>query len=54
MQQSSLQSIDVQKTTSGDIDDHTIPNDPNGKLMIKIVKPQGSGNENLPIVIHFQ
>ncbi len=49
---SGLQSIQVEKLPAV-IDDHAIPNGHNGKLNIKIVKPQGSENENLPVAMHF-
>jgi acetyl esterase len=49
---SGLQSKSVQKLPT-EIDDHIIPNGPNGELQIKIVRPEGSKNENLPVVMYF-
>ena len=47
-----LQSKSVQKLPA-EIEDHNIPNGPNGELQIKIVRPEGSKNENLPVVMYF-
>ena len=49
---SDLQSKSVQKLPA-EIDGHIIPNGPNGELQIKIVRPEGSKNENLPVVMYF-
>ncbi len=49
---SGLQSKDVQKLPA-EIDDHAIPGGPNGDIKIKIVRPQGSKNENLPVAMYF-
>jgi acetyl esterase len=49
---SGLQSMQVEKLPAV-IADHAIPNGRNGKLIIKIVKPHGSENENLPVAMHF-
>lgn len=49
---SGLQSKSVQKLPA-EIDDHTIPNGHKGEIYIKIVRPPGSKNENLPVVMYF-
>jgi len=49
---SGLQSKSVQKLPA-EIDDHTIPNGPKGEIYIKIVRPPGRKNENLPVVMYF-
>ncbi len=36
-----------------DVEDHTIPNGLDGEISLKIVRPRGSKNENLPIVMYF-
>ena len=39
-------------TISAEIENKTIPGGPNGEISIQIVKPQGSGNETLPVVMY--
>jgi acetyl esterase len=36
-----------------DVEDHTIPNGLDGEISLKIVRPRGSKNENLPVVMYF-
>jgi acetyl esterase len=51
---SSLQSDNASQKLPAQIDNHTIPVGPNGKLLIQIVRPQGSNsNETLPVVMYF-
>ena len=49
---SGLQSKAVQMLPA-EIDDHSIPGGPNGDIKVKIVRPQGSKNENLPAAMYF-
>lgn len=49
-----LQSNNSPEKLPTQIDNHTIPVGPNGKLLIQIVRPQGSNsNETLPVVMYF-
>jgi acetyl esterase len=51
---SSLQSDNASQKLPAQIDNHTIPVGSNGKLLIQIVRPQGSNsNETLPVVMYF-
>jgi len=51
---SSLQSNNSYQKLPAQIDNHTIPVGPNGKLLIQIVRPQGSNsNKKLPVVMYF-
>ncbi len=56
---SSLQSNTEPEKLPAQIDNHTIPVGPDGKLLIQIVRPQGSSNSNsssnedLPVVMYF-
>ena len=43
-------SVPIQKLPA-EIENKTIPGGPNGEISIQIVKPQGSGNETLPVVM---
>ena len=36
-----------------DIENRTIPGGANGKILIQIVRPSGSGNETLPVAMYF-
>jgi acetyl esterase len=45
-------SVPIQKPPA-EIENKTIPAGPNGEISIQIVKPQGSSNETLPVVMYF-
>jgi acetyl esterase len=49
---SGLQAGPIEKLPA-EIENKTIPGGPNGEISIQIVKPQGSGNETLPVVMYF-
>ncbi len=49
---SGLQAAPVEKLPA-EIENKSIPVGPNGEISIQIVKPQGSGNETLPVVMYF-
>ena len=49
---SGLQSQDVQKLPT-EIDDHIIPSGQKGTIKIKVVRPLGSKDENLPVAMYF-
>jgi acetyl esterase len=49
---SGLQAGPVKKLPA-DIDNRTIPGGPTGEISIQIVRPPGSSNETLPVVMHF-
>jgi acetyl esterase len=49
---SGLQAAPVEKLPA-EIENKSIPIGPNGEISIQIVKPQGSGNETLPVVMYF-
>ncbi len=49
---SGLQSAPIEKLPA-EIENKTIPVGPSGKIFTQIVKPQGSGNETLPVVMYF-
>ena len=49
---SGLQAGPIEKLTA-EIENKTIPAGPKGEIFIQIVKPQGSGNETLPVIMYF-
>src|ERR687898_1879754 len=49
---SGLQAGPIEKLPA-EIENKTIPGGPNGEISIQIVRPQGSGNETLPVVMYF-
>jgi len=49
---SGLQSGEIQKLPA-EIENKTIPGGPSGEISIQIVRPQGSRNETLPVVMYF-
>ena len=49
---SGLQAGPIEKLPA-EIENKTIPGGPNGEISIQIVKPQGSGNETLPVVMYI-
>src|SRR5687768_6486941 len=48
---SGLQAGPIEKLPA-EIENKTIPGGPNGEISIQIVRPQGSGNETLPVVMY--
>ena len=46
------QSVEVKKLPA-EIENKTIPVGPTGNILIQIVKPEGSSNETLPVVMYF-
>jgi acetyl esterase len=55
---SKLQALSLEKVPPADnppaeIENKTIPGGPNGEISIQIVKPQGSDNKTLPVVMYF-
>ena len=48
---SGLQAGPIEKLPA-EIENKTIPVGPNGEISIQIVRPQGSGNETLPVVMY--
>ena len=48
---SGLQAGQIEKLPA-EIENKTIPGGPNGDISIQIVRPQGSGNETLPVVMY--
>ena len=48
---SGLQAAPIKKLPA-EIENKTIPGGPNGEISIQIVKPSGSGNETLPVVMY--
>ena len=49
---SGLQTAPIEKLPS-EVENKTIPGGPNGEISIQIVKPQGTSNEILPVVMYF-
>ncbi|MDX1372290.1 MAG: alpha/beta hydrolase, partial [Nitrososphaeraceae archaeon] len=49
---SGVQATPIEKLPA-EIENKTIPGGPNGEISIQIVKPQGNGNEILPVVMYF-
>ena len=49
---SGLQASPIKKL-SAEIENRTIPGGPTGEISIQIVRPPGSSNETLPVVMHF-
>ena len=49
---SGLQSGQIQKLPA-EIENKTIPGGPNGEISIQIIRPMGSSNERLPVVMYF-
>jgi acetyl esterase len=49
---SGLQAGPIEKLPA-EIENKTIPAGPKGEIFIQIVKPQGSGNETLPVIMYF-
>ncbi len=49
---SGLQSGQIEKLPA-EIENKTIPVGPAGEIFIQIVKPQGTGNETLPVIMYF-
>ncbi|MGZ5470645.1 MAG: alpha/beta hydrolase, partial [Nitrososphaeraceae archaeon] len=49
---SGLQAAPIEKLPA-EIENKTIPGGPNGEISIQIVKPPGTGNETLPVVMYF-
>src|SRR5919206_2583990 len=47
-----LQTAPIEKLPA-EIENKTIPVGPNGEISIQIVKPQGSSNETLPVVMYI-
>ncbi len=53
LQASSLEKVPPAENPPAEIENKTIPGGPNGEISIQIVKPQGSGNKTLPVVMYF-
>ncbi len=53
LQASSLEKVSPAYNPPAEIENKTIPGGPNGEISIQIVKPQGSGNKTLPVVMYF-
>ena len=53
LQASSLEKVPPADNPPAEIENKTIPGGPNGEISIQIVKPQGSDNKTLPVVMYF-
>jgi acetyl esterase len=53
LQASSLENVPPADNPPAEIENKTIPGGPNGEISIQIVKPQGSDNKTLPVVMYF-
>src|ERR687889_581315 len=53
LQASSLEKVPPADNPPSEIENKTIPGGPNGEISIQIVKPQGSDNKTLPVVMYF-
>ncbi len=53
LQASSLEKVPPAENPPAVIENKTIPGGPNGEISIQIVKPQGSDNKTLPVVMYF-
>jgi acetyl esterase len=49
---SSVQAAPIEKLEA-DIEDRSIPGGPNGEVSVRIVRPPGTHNTNLPVVVYF-
>ena len=53
LQASSLEKVPPADNPPAEIESKTIPGGPNGEISIQIVKPEGSDNKTLPVVMYF-
>ncbi len=49
---SSVQAAPIEKLEA-DIENHSIPGGPTGEVSVQIVRPPGTNNTNLPVVVYF-
>ena len=49
---STVQVTPIEKLEA-DIEDRSIPGGPNGEVSVRIVRPPGTHNTNLPVVVYF-